>query len=57
MLYKIGSTPVQNAKNLENIRIFSSEIRANIHELKEFGLNSFEVSSAGCKLMIVIVDS
>ena len=57
LFHKIDSAPNLDSQNLENIRIFLSEMRANLHELKEFGLNFFEVSSAGCKLMShIIVD-
>src|ERR1700755_1958236 len=57
LFHKIDSAPNLDNKNLENIRIFLSEVRANLHELKEFGLNFFDVSSAGCKLMShIIVD-
>ncbi|KAL7640485.1 UNVERIFIED_CONTAM: hypothetical protein RMT77_008760 [Armadillidium vulgare] len=57
LFHKIDSAPNLDNKNLENIPIFLSEVRANLHELKEFGLNFFDVSSAGCKLMShIIVD-
>ncbi|KAL7630189.1 UNVERIFIED_CONTAM: hypothetical protein RMT77_019672 [Armadillidium vulgare] len=55
LFHKIDTAPVIDNKNLEAVRAFISEVRAHLHELKEFELDFMEEGSAGCKLLSHIV--
>jgi len=55
ILHQIYTAPAIENKNLEAIRTFVSEVRAHLHELKEFGLDFSEEESAGSRLLSHIV--
>ena len=55
LLHRIYTAPVLENRNLETVRAFISEVRAFLHELKEFDLDFLEEGSAGCKLISHIV--
>src|SRR5678815_328752 len=57
LLHQIYSAPALDSKNLEAVRTFVTEVRAHLHELKEFGVDLLEEDSAGCKLLShILVD-
>ena len=55
LFHKIDSAPVLNGKNLDDIRAFISEVRAYLHELKEFELDLLEIGTPGNKLVSHLV--
>lgn len=55
ILHKIDSSPVLDNKNLEETRFFVSEVRAHLHELKEFDLDFLKEGTAGNKLISHLV--
>ncbi|KAL7646135.1 UNVERIFIED_CONTAM: hypothetical protein RMT77_003036 [Armadillidium vulgare] len=57
LMHRIDSAPILSGKNLEDVRAFIAEVRAYLHELKEFGWNFLEENTPGCKFLShVIVD-
>ncbi|KAL7646016.1 UNVERIFIED_CONTAM: hypothetical protein RMT77_002917 [Armadillidium vulgare] len=57
LMHRIDSAPILSGKNLEDVRAFIAEVRAYLHELKEFGCNFLEENTPGCKFLShVIVD-
>jgi len=57
LFHKIDSAIAIDNKNVEDVRHFLSEVRANLYELKEFGVDFFDENSAGCKFLShVVVD-
>lgn len=55
LFHIIYKAPNLDSKNLELIRTFMSELRANLHELKEFDVDLLEEDSAGSKFLSHIV--
>lgn len=51
LFHRIYAAPSLDGKNLESVRSFMSELRAHLHELKEFGVDLLEEGSAGCKFL------